>query len=96
MSAGEGAELRDALKSLQDACSAGDARGGEAAALERALLTTAAAVINADEELVVTAVRLLQAPDDNGTTRLEVRDQAMTHRRWFEVSPNGRAQWGDR
>jgi hypothetical protein len=95
MPADEGAELRDALKTLQDARRAGDTRGGEAA-LERALLTTAATGINSGGEIVVTAVRLLRAADDSGTTRLEVRDQAMTHRRWFEISRNGDAKWGDR
>ena len=95
MPADEGAELRDALKALQDAQAAGGDRRGEAA-LERALLTAAAAAIDSDTEVVVAAVRLLRAPDDNGTTRLEVRDQGMTHRRWFEISDDGEATWGDR
>ncbi|HWE58721.1 MAG TPA: hypothetical protein VG228_03415 [Solirubrobacteraceae bacterium] len=95
MPADEGAELRDALKTLQDLRSAGVARRGEAA-LERALLTADATAIESDTEVVATAVRLLRAPDDNGTTRLEVRDQGMTHRRWFEVSDDGQASWGDR
>ena len=91
----EGAELRDALKALQDACSPGDAHRAEIA-LERALLKASAADIDMDKETVAAAVRLLRAADDNGTTRLEVRDQAMTRRRWFEVSANGEANWGDR
>ena len=49
-----------------------------------------------DKETVTAAVRLLRAADDSGTTRLEVRDQAMTRRRWFEVQSNGEAKWGDR
>ncbi len=95
MAADEGAELRDALKALQDARQAGDAHRAETA-LERALLTTSAAGIDADEETLAAAVRLLRAADDNGTTRLEVRDQGMTHRRWFEVDANGEAKWGER
>ena len=95
MPADEGAELRDALKALQDARSAGDSHRAEIA-LERALLTTSAADIDMDKETVAAAVRLLRAADDSGTTRLEVRDQAMTRRRWFEVSANGEANWGDR
>ncbi len=95
MPADEGAELRDALGALQDARKAGDAHRAETV-LERALLTTSAAGIDADKEAVVAAVRLLRAADDNGTTRLEVRDQAMAHRRWFEVNANGEAKWGDR
>ena len=95
MPADEGAELRDALKALQDARGAGDAHGGESA-LERALLRTSPSGIDGDREIVVAAVRLLRVADDNGTTRLEVRDQNMTHRRWFEVSLNGEASWGDR
>ena len=91
----ETAELRGALKALQDARKQGDAHRAEAP-LERALLTTSAAGIDTDKETVVAAVRLLRAADDNGTTRLEVRDQGMTHRRWFEVNANGEAKWGDR
>jgi hypothetical protein len=95
MSADERAELRDALKALQDARIAGDAHRAETA-LERALLTTSAAVIDADKQTVAAAVRLLRAADDSGTTRLEVRDQSMTRRRWFDVNANGEAKWGDR
>ncbi len=95
MPADEGAELRDALKALQDARNAGDAHGPETA-LERALLTTSAAGIDTNTDTVAAAVRLLRAADDGGTTRLEVRDQAMTRRRWFEVTVNGEAKWGDR
>ena len=95
MPADEGSELRDALKALQDARSTGDAHCAEIA-LERALLRTSAADIDMHKETVAAAVRLLRAADDNGTTRLEVRDQAMTRRRWFEVSANGEANWGDR
>jgi K+-transporting ATPase c subunit len=95
MPADEGAELRHALKVLQDVRAAGGAHGGEAA-LERALLTTSSSAIDANVETVVAAVRLLRAADDSGTTRLEVRDQAMTHRRWFEITPSGKASWGDR
>jgi hypothetical protein len=95
MPADEGAELRDALKSLQDAQGAGGDRRGEAA-LERALLTAPATAIDADTAAVAAAVRLLRAPDDNGVTRLEVRDQSMTQRRWFEISDDGEARWGDR
>jgi hypothetical protein len=93
--ADEIAELRSALKALQDAREVGDAHRAEVA-LERALLTTSAACIDTDKETVAAAVRLLQAADDNGTTRLEVRDQGMTHRRWFEVNENGETKWGDR
>jgi len=95
MPADEGAELRDALKAAQDARGAGGDRRGEAA-LERALLTAAASIIDSDTGVVAAAVRLLGAPDDNGATRLEVRDQSMTHRRWFEISDDGDVQWGDR
>lgn len=95
MPADEGAELREALKALQDARKAGDAHRAEIA-LERALLRTSAAGIDTDEETVAAAVRLLRAADDSGTTRLEVRDQGMTHRRWFEVNANGKAKWGER
>jgi hypothetical protein len=91
----ESAELRDALSALQNERKAGDAHRAEFA-LEHALLTTSAAAIAAGAETVVAAVRLLSAADDSGTTRLEVRDQAMTHRRWFEVSTNGHTKWGDR
>ena len=95
MEVDEGAELRDALKALQHAREAGDAHRGEDA-LERALLTTSAAGIDMERATVVVAVRSLRAADDSGTTRLEVRDQAMTRRRWFEVSASGEAAWGDR
>ena len=95
MPADDGAELRDALKALQDARKAGDAHRAETA-LERALLTTSAAAIDMNTDSVAAAVRLLRSADDNGTTRLEVRDQAMTRRRWFEVNANGEAKWGDR
>jgi hypothetical protein len=95
MPAEEGAELRDALKALQDARKAGDAQRAETV-LERALLTASAGAIGTDNVTVAAAIRLLRAADDNGTTRLEVRDQAMTKRRWFEVNANGDATWGDR
>jgi K+-transporting ATPase c subunit len=95
MPADEDADLRDALKALQEARIAGDAHRAETA-LERALLTTSAAGIDTNKEIVAAAIRLLRAADDNGTTRLEVRDQAMTRRRWFEVNANGEAEWGDR
>jgi len=95
MAPDEIAELRGALKALQDARKAGDTHRAESA-LERALLTTSATAIDTDKETVAAAVRLLRAADDNGTTRLEVRDQGMTHRRWFEVNANGEAKWGDR
>lgn len=95
MPADDGAELRDALEALQDARRAGDDSRAETA-LERILLMTPAAGIDADEESIATAVRLLRSADDNGTTRLEVRDQGMTHRRWFEVNANGDATWGER
>ncbi len=95
MPADEGAELRDALKMLQDERTAGGDRRGEAA-LERALLTSSASTLDSDLGVVAAAVRLLRAPDDNGATRLEVRDQSMTHRRWFEISDDGTAHWGDR
>jgi hypothetical protein len=89
------AELRGALKALQEARTEGDDHRAEVA-LERALLTTSAAGIDTDTETVAAAVRLLHTADDNGTTRLEVRDQAMTHRRWFEVNAKGDAKWGNR
>jgi hypothetical protein len=95
MPADEGAELRDALKALQDARQAGDTRRAETA-LERALLRTSPAGIHANEEALATAVRLLTGADDSGTTRLEVRDQGMTRRRWFEVNANGEVKWDDR
>ncbi|MGZ4304916.1 MAG: hypothetical protein ACXVSL_08600 [Solirubrobacteraceae bacterium] len=95
MSANEGGELRHALKALQDARQVGDAHRAETA-LERSLLTTPAAELGADTETVASAVRLLRGADDGGTTRLEVRDQAMTRRRWFEVKDNGETTWGDR
>jgi hypothetical protein len=95
MPAEDGAELRDALKALQDARKVGDAQRAQTA-LERALLTASAGAIGTDSVTVAAAVRLLRPPDDSGTTRLEVRDQAMTKRRWFEVNANGDAKWGDR
>jgi hypothetical protein len=95
MSANDGGELRHALEALTDARGVGDAHRAETA-LERALLTTPAAELGADTETVAAAVRLLRGADDNGTTRLEVRDQAMTHRRWFEIGPTGEMTWGDR
>ena len=95
MTADEGAELRGAVEALQDARKAGDTHRAETV-LERALLTTSAAAIGTDQETVAAAIRLLRAADDNGTTRLEVRDQAMTRRRWFEVNANGDMKWGDR
>ena len=95
MQADDGAELRDALKDFQDEREGFDGHRSETA-LERALLTISAAAINTDEETVAAAVRLLRVADDSGTTRLEVRDQAMTHRRWFEVNANGNATWGGR
>jgi hypothetical protein len=95
MPADEGAELRDALKALQDARKLNNAQRAETA-LEKALLSTSADAINADTATVATAVRLLCTADDNGTTRLEVRDQAMTRRRWFEVTASGETTWSDR
>jgi hypothetical protein len=95
MSANDGGELRHALKAFQDARGLGDTHRAETA-LERALLTTPAAELGADTQTVAAAVRLLRGADDNGTTRLEVRDQAMTRRRWFEVSPSGEIKWADR
>ena len=95
MPAEDGAELRDALKALQDARKGGDAQRAETA-LERALLSASAVAIDSDNATVAAAVRLLRPADDNGTTRLEVRDQAMTKRRWFEVNANGDAKWGNR
>ena len=95
MASDDGAELRDALATLRDARDMGDTQRAESA-LESALLTTSATAINTDWETVAAAVRLLRTADDNGTTRLEVRDHAMTHRRWFEVTANGDANWGDR
>jgi hypothetical protein len=95
MPADQGAGLRYALKTLQDERVAGESHGGEAA-LERALLTTAADDIDSDRKTVAIAVRLLRPADDSGTTRLEVRNQAMTHRRWFEIGDDGEATWGDR
>lgn len=89
------AELRGALEALQEARRHGDAHRAEVA-LERALLTTSAAGIDADEETVAAAVRMLRAADDSGTTRLEVRDQGMTRRRWFEINAGGEVKWGDR
>ena len=49
MPADEGAELRDALKALQDARQTGDTRRAETA-LERALLTTSSARIRANRK----------------------------------------------
>lgn len=95
MSANDAGELRRAVGALQDARQVGDAHRAETA-LERALLTTPAAHLGADTETLAAAVRLLRRPDDNGTTRLEVRDHAMTRRRWFEVDADGETKWGDR
>lgn len=94
MPAGDGGELRDALDALQDARDVGGDHRAETA-LERALLTTSAAAIDMDKDTVAAAVRLLRAVDDNGTT-LEVCDQAMTRRRWFEVNAGGETEWGER
>jgi hypothetical protein len=91
----EGAALRDALEAMQGARRAGGDHRREAA-LERALLTTSAAGIDMDNETVAAAVSLLREADDNGTIRLEVRDQAMTRRRWLEVNANREVKWGDR
>lgn len=91
----ESAALRGALKAMQDARKAGDGHRLEAA-LERALLTMSPASIDTDAQTVADAVSLLRAPDDNGTIRLEVRDQAMTRRRWFEVNAAREVTWGDR
>ena len=95
METDERTQLRDALKALQDARRVDSAHRAETA-MERALLSTSAAVIDMDTETVAAAVRLLRTADDGGTTRLEVRDQAMTRRRWFEVDPSGDTKWGDR
>jgi hypothetical protein len=95
MSDDEAGELRSALEAFQSARQRGDAQRAQTA-LERALLMTSAAAIETDRQTVATAVRLLRTADDNGTTRLEVRDQAMTRRRWFEVNANGDTHWGDR
>jgi hypothetical protein len=95
MPADEGAELRDALKALQDARKLNNPQRAETA-LEKALLSTSADAINTDKVTVAAAVRLLRTADDNGTTRLEVRDQAMTRRRWFEVTASGETTWSDR
>ena len=91
----EGDALRGAVRMMQGAHQAGDSHRVESA-LERALLTTSPAGIDADSEPVATAVSLLRTADDNGTIRLEVRDQAMTRRRWFEVNANREVKWGDR
>jgi hypothetical protein len=90
-----GAELRAALEALQGARKLNNAHSAEVA-LERALLSASAGALDMDKETVAAAVRLLRTADDNGTTRLEVRDQAMTKRRWFEVNASGEAEWGDR
>ena len=95
MAANEEGELRRALKALQNARQLGDAHRAETA-LERALLTTPATELATETEAVAAAVRLLKGADDNGTTRLEVRDQAMTRRRWFEVDADGETKWADR
>jgi hypothetical protein len=95
MVADESADLRDALEALQHARKLNNAQRAETA-LERALLSTSAPAMDMNKETVATAVRLLRTADDNGTTRLEVRDQAMTRRRWFEVNATGEAKWGDR
>jgi hypothetical protein len=91
----EGADLRATFKTFQEGRAAGYAHRGDSA-LERALLTASAAGVDAERETVAAAVRLLRGPDDNGTTRLEVRDQNMTHRRWFEVDGLGAVTWGER
>jgi hypothetical protein len=95
MPADESANLRDALRALQDARAVNNAHRAESA-LEQALLSTSSDAIDTERETVAAAVRLLRPADDNGTTRLEVRDQAMTRRRWFEVSAGGEAKWGER
>jgi hypothetical protein len=95
MPADEVTELRDALEALQDPRRTGEAHRSRTA-LERALLAISPAGIEMDKETVAAAVRLLRGADDNGTTRLEVRDQAMTRRRWFEVNLSGDVKWGDR
>ena len=88
------AELRGALKALQDAREEGDADRAESA-LERAAddVSRRHRHGQGDRRRCRQAAR---AADDNGTTRLEVRDQGITHRRWFEVTANGEAKWGDR
>jgi hypothetical protein len=91
----DGGELRDALKALQDVRGLTSAHRAEGA-LERALLSTSAGAIDTEKATVAAAVRLLRTADDNGTTRVEVRDQAMTRRRWFEVDASGETRWGDR
>jgi hypothetical protein len=91
----EGADLRDAFRVFRDGREAGHAHHAMTA-LERALLTTSAAGIDAENETVAAAVRLLRAADDSGTARLEVRDQGMTHRRWYEVDVDGAVKWGER
>jgi hypothetical protein len=91
----EGAELRDALKLLQDAREAGDAQRAETS-LVSALLRISGVGIQTNQDTVAAGVRLLRPRDDSGTTRLEVHDQAMTRRRWFEVDGNGGVIWGDR
>jgi K+-transporting ATPase c subunit len=90
-----GAELRAALEAVQHARKRNNAHSAETA-LERALLSASAGALDTEKETVAAAVRLLRTADDNGTTRLEVRDQAMTRRRWFEVNASGEAKWGNR
>jgi hypothetical protein len=93
-----GAAVREALAAVQEARKSGDyqrVRSADAR-LKQLLLTTVAPGINVDMPTVAAAVRLFGEPDDNGTTRLEVRDQAMTRRRWFEVDVNGEVTWDDR
>ena len=94
MSLDEGAELRHAFTTFQAGPGAGHTHS--AGALERVLLSTSADGVEADRDTIAAAVRLLRPADDNGTARLEVRDQAMTHRRWFEVSADGALSWGER
>ncbi len=95
MPADEGAELRDAYKVFLDGRTAGHGQRS-VTGLERALLSASAAGVEAETETVAAAVRLLQGADDSGTARLEVRDQGMTHRRWFEVDVTGAVTWGER
>ena len=95
MSVEEGTELREAFRAFQAGRAAGHAHRADMA-LERALLTSSPAGVDADSITVAAAVRLLRSADDNGTTRLEVRDSGMTHRRWFEVDVDGAVTWGER
>jgi hypothetical protein len=95
MAADEGAALRDALEALQEARKLNNAHRAETA-MERLLLSTSAATLDVDTGTVAAAVRLLRTADDSGTIRLEVRDHAMTRRRWFEVNASGETKWGER